>query len=350
MKKRIILLLLLVVFMLSLTSCDTSIKEYFEYRNDKLGKKQPDISYTLTIEKSDFENEVATRLEQNGIIVSAIRFLGFVKETYPDFVWYNGVYDLTADMSYEEICQKLQDASCRIEYVKFTVPEGKNIRGIAKIVEEAGICSAAEFIAAADSYDYSHEIINTIKNRDNSKIGYKLEGFLFPATYEFRKDTVTAREVVEEMLTAFENYVTNDVITKAQEMGLDVNELVSFASVIQAEAFTKESMQYISSVFWNRLNSDYKRFESDPTTTYAKSLSELAHYSEAMKNAYDTYKCVGTPIGPINCPGMDTINAVVNPADTDYFYFITDSEGNFYYNKTYAEHVADCYATGLWKR
>ena len=141
-----------------------------------------------------------------------------------------------------------------------------------------------------------------------------------------------------------------DVIAKAQNMGLDMNELISFASVIQAEAFTKESMQYISSVFWNRLNSDYKRFESDPTTTYAKSLSELAHYREAMKNAYDTYKCVGTPVGPINCPGMDTINAVVNPADTDYFYFITDSEDNFYYNKTYAEHVADCYATGLWKR
>ncbi len=349
MKKRIVLLLMTVLMMLSLTSCNR-ISNYFEYRNDKLGKKQPDISYTLTIEKSDFENEVAVRLEENGIIVSAVRFLGYVKEEYPDFVWYNGVYDLTADMSYEEICAKLQDASCRIEYVKFTVPEGKTVRDIASIVEKAGICTADEFLAAADSYDYDHDIIKTIQTRDASKIGYKLEGYLFPATYEFRKDTVTPREVVEEMLTAFENYMTKDVIQKAETMGLDINELISFASVIQAEAFTKESMQYISSVFWNRLNSDYKRFESDPTMFYAKDLSVLPHFTQEMKNAYDTYKCVGTPVGPINCPGMDTINAVVNPADTDYFYFITDSEGNFYYNKTYAEHVADCYATGLWKR
>ena len=349
MKKRIILLLMIALMMLSLTSCNR-ISNYFEYRNDKLGKKQPDISYTLTIEKSDFENEVAVRLEENGIIVSAVRFLGYVKEEYPDFVWYNGVYDLTADMSYKEICAKLQDASCRIEYVKFTVPEGKTVRDIASIVEKAGICTADEFLAAANSYDYDHDIIKTIQTRDASKIGYKLEGYLFPATYEFRKDTVTPREVVEEMLTAFENYVTKDVIQKAETMGLDINELISFASVIQAEAFTKESMQYISSVFWNRLNSDYKRFESDPTMFYAKDLSVLPHFTQEMKNAYDTYKCVGTPVGPINCPGMDTINAVVNPADTDYFYFITDSEGNFYYNKTYAEHVADCYATGLWKR
>lgn len=350
MKKRIILLLLLVVLIAVGIFGGIKVKNYLPYYYDKVGKKQPDISYTLTIEKSDFENEVAIRLEKNGIIISAIRFLGYVKETYPDFVWYNGVYDLTADMSYEEICQKLQDATCRIEYVKFTVPEGKTVREIASIVEKAGICTASEFLAAADSYDYEHDIIKTIKNRDNSKIGYKLEGFLFPATYEFRKDTVTPRAVVEQMLTAFENYVTQDVIKKAEDMGLDINELVSFASVIQAEAFTKESMQYISSVFWNRLGSDYKRFESDPTMFYAKDLSELAHFTQDMRNAYDTYKCVGTPIGPINCPGMDTINAVINPADTDYFYFITDSEGNFYYNKTYAEHVADCYATGLWKR
>ena len=173
MKKRIILLLMIALMMLSLTSCNR-ISNYFEYRNDKLGKKQPDISYTLTIEKSDFENEVAVRLEENGIIVSAVRFLGYVKEEYPDFVWYNGVYDLTADMSYKEICAKLQDASCRIEYVKFTVPEGKTVRDIASIVEKAGICTADEFLAAANSYDYDHDIIKTIQTRDASKIGYKL--------------------------------------------------------------------------------------------------------------------------------------------------------------------------------
>lgn len=350
LKILIILGILLVLLGIAAWIAWLIISPRLPYYYDEKGIDQPDTVYTLTIEKQDFENEVALRLEDNGIIISATRFLGYLNENYPDFVWYNGVYTVSADMPYSELCEKLQNPEQRIEYVKFTVPEGKNIRGIAKIVADSGLCTAEEFIAAADSYDYDYSIMADLKARDQSKIGYKLEGFLFPATYEFRKDTVTPHEIVDQMLSAFCGYVTEDVVARAAEMGLDVNQLVSFASVIQAEAFTKESMEYISSVFWNRLNSSYKRFESDPTTTYSKSLSELPHYTKAMKEAYDTYKCTGAPVGPINCPGMDTINAVLNPADTNYLYFITDSENNFYYNETYAEHVADCYATGLWKK
>ena len=133
---------------------------------------------------------------------------------------------------------------------------------------------------------------------------------------------------------------------------MNVNELISFGSVVQAEAFNKESMTYVSSVFWNRLNSNHTRLlQSDPTTTYAESLKVLDHYSIAMKNAYDTYTCVGIPVGPTNCPGMDVINAVLNPADTDYFYFVTDKNGEFYYNETYQGHnktIRSLVNKGLW--
>ncbi len=350
MKKKIIIVLVLLIVIAVGIFGGIKIKDYLPFYFDKTGKNQPDISYTLTIEKKDFENEVATRLQNEGIIISAVRFLGYIHETYPDFVWYNGTYNLTADMSYEEICQKLQNPDTKIEYVKFTVPEGKNIIGVANIVEKSGLCTKEEFLKAADSYDYDYAFVRDLKERDQNKIGYKLEGFLFPATYEFRKDTTTAKDIVNQMLSAFTGYVTEDVIAKADKMGLSVNELITFASVIQAEAFSKESMANISSVFWNRLNSSYTRLESDPTKTYAKSLADLPHYSDAMFAAYDTYKCSGLPVGPTNCPGMDTINAVLNPNDTPYFYFVTDADGNFYYNETYAEHVSDCYAIGLWKK
>ncbi len=350
MKKKIILVVVLLLVVAGGIFGGIKIKNYLPFYFDKTGKNQPDINYTLTIEKSDFENEVAIRLENEGIIVSAVRFLGFIHEKYPDFVWYNGTYDLTADMSYEQLCQKLQNPDKKIEYVKFTVPEGKNIIGVANIVEKSGLCTKEEFLAAADSYDYDYAFVKDLKERDSKKIGYKLEGYLFPATYEFRKDITTAKDIVNKMLSAFTGYVTEDIVAKADKMGLTVNELITFASVIQAEAFTKESMANISSVFWNRLNSSYTRLESDPTKTYAKSLKDLSHYSQAMFDAYDTYVCSGLPAGPTNCPGMDTINAVLNPNNTPYFYFVTDADGNFYYNKTYAEHVADCYAIGLWKR
>ncbi len=350
MKKKIAIVVVLAVLVAGGIFAGIKIKNYLPFYFDKTGKNQPDTQYTLVIEKSDFENEVAIRLQEQGIIVSAVRFLGYIHENYPDFVWYNGTYDVSADMSYEQLCKKLQNPDKKIEYVKFTVPEGKNIIGVANIVEKSGLCTKEEFLAAADSYDYDYAFIDVLKARDQSKVGYKLEGYLFPATYEFRKDTVTPEEIVNQMLSAFSGYVTESTIAKAEELGLDVNELITFASVIQAEAFSKESMEYISSVFWNRLGSSYTRLESDPTKTYAKSLQSLDHYSQAMFNAYDTYACAGLPVGPTNCPGMDTINAVLNPAETPYFYFVTDADGNFYYNETYAEHVADCYAIGLWKR
>ena len=350
MKKKIIAVVVLLVVVAVGIYGGIRIKNYLPYYFDKNGINQPDTEYTLTIEKSDFENEVAVRLQQEGIIVSAIRFLGFIHENHPDFTWYNGIYSLTADMTYEEICQKLQNPDQKIEYVKFTVPEGKNIIGVANIVEKSGLCTKDEFLKAADSYDYDYAFVKELAERDQSKIGYKLEGFLFPATYEFRKDTATAKDIVNQMLSAFTGYVTDDIIAKANDMGLSVNELITFASVIQVEAFSQESMANISSVFWNRLNSSYTRLESDPTKMYAESLSGLPHYSKAMFDAYDTYACAGLPVGPTNCPGMNTINAVLNPNDTPYFYFVTDADGNFYFNKTYAEHVNDCYAIGLWKR
>lgn len=354
--KKLVITLIVVAIVVTAVAVGASLawkkvsRDFLPYYFDERGIRQPDKVLTFTVEKQHFERDIANMLKQGGIVVSEQRFLDYINEHHPDFVAYNGVYTVSADMSFEELVQKLKNPDMRIEYVKVTVPEGKNVRGIAAIMEQNGICTADEFIAAADSYEYDSPIIAHLALRDNTNIGYKLEGFLFPATYEFRKDTVTAQVVVKEMLDTFSEYVTDDIITAAANKGLSVNQLVSFASVIQAEAFTKESMANISSVFWNRYNSSYKRFESDPTTTYAKSLEGLPHYTKAMREAYDTYVCVGPPVGPINCPGMDTINAVINPTQTNYFYFITDSENNFYFNETYKEHVADCYATGLWKR
>lgn len=325
---------------------------YLPYFFDRNGISQQDKEYTLTIDKSDFENEVAAKLEKEGIIVSSARFLGYLHEKHPDFVWYNGEYIVNANMSYKELCEKLQNPDTRLEYVKFTVPEGKTVVGISKIVEKSGLCTAKEFLKAADSYDYEFKFMDELKNRDQKLVGYKLEGYLFPATYEVRKDTATPEGIVQQMLSAFEDYMTDEYVNKAKEKGLSVNELVTFGAIIQGEAFSKESMANISSVFWNRLNSpNYARLESDPTMFYKDTLKLLDNYSDEMAKAYSTYSCYGLPIGPTNCPGMDVIKAVLEPSDTDYFYFVTDSNGKFYYNKTLSGHnstIRELKNKGIW--
>ena len=175
---------------------------------------------------------------------------------------------------------------------------------------------------------------------------------MFPATYEFRANTVTAREIVDKMLKTFQDYVTADMITAAKEMGLSVNEFISLASVIQAEAFSTESMSGVAGVFWNRLNSKSMRLlQSDPTTNYAKSLKTLPDYSDEMRAAYDTYKCIGLPVGPTNCPGVEALKAVLTPEESDYYYFVTDKNGKFYFNKTLADHnetIRDLKSRDMW--
>ena len=355
MKKRIALMIIAVFVIVAAVGSVIVIpklKSYLPYYYDKMGKKQEDLPYTLTIDKTDFENEVASELQENGVIYSAVRFLNYIKEKHPNFVWYNGIYHLNANMSYDELCEKLKTPDEKINYVKFVVPEGKNIRGIASIVEKSGLCTAEEFLAAADSYDYDYSFIDELKKRDADLIGYKLEGYLFPATYEFRADMVTPKEIVDKMLETFSEYVTQDMINKAADMGLSLNEFISLGSVVQAEAFSKESMGGVSSVFWNRLKSTrMKRLQSDPTTTYAKGLNELSQYSTAMKEAYDTYSCIGVPVGPINCPGIDVLNAVLNPDESPYYYFVTDKNGKFYFNKSLNDHnrtIRSLVNQGLW--
>jgi len=354
-KKTIILILIMAALLLILVGglfVIPKIKSYIPYYKDKMGIDQQDLPYTLTIEKTDFENEVVKRLAENDVVVSSVRFLNYIKTKYPDFVWYNGVYHLNANMSYEELCQALMKPDEEINYVKLVVPEGKTVAAIAKLVEEAGLCAEQEFLSAADHYDYPYDFLKELKERNQKTIGYKLEGYLFPATYEFRADTVTAAEIVESMLKAFNDYVTDDMIKSAQNMGLSLNEFVSLASVVQAEAFSTDSMAGVAGVFWNRLNSKGMRMlQSDPTTNYAKSLSSLANYSTEMKNAYDTYKCIGLPVGPTNCPGVDALKAVLNPEKSDYYYFVTDKNGNFYFNETLNEHnktIRSLVNQGLW--
>ncbi|MBQ8894168.1 MAG: endolytic transglycosylase MltG [Clostridia bacterium] len=356
MKKKTIFLIGIAVFLLFVViGCIIlvpKIKGYLPYYYDKNGKNQEDKPYTLTIEKTDFENEVAAELAENGIICSSARFLNYIKENYPNFVWYNGIYHLNANMSYKELCEALSEPDEKLDYVKFVVPEGKTVREIAKIVAESGLCTEEEFLAAADSYDYDYSFVNELKKRDQSLIGYKLEGYLFPATYEFRADTVTSHEIVNKMLKTFSEYITDEMFSKAGTLGLSLNEFITFGSVVQAEAFGKDSMVKVSSVFWNRLNSnDMRLLQSDPTTNYAQSLNDLERYSADMKRAYDTYSCIGLPVGPTNCPGIDVLNAVLAPEETDYFYFVTDKNGNFYFNKTLADHnrtIKSLVSQGLW--
>lgn len=242
--------------------------------------------------------------------------------------------------------------------VKVTFPEGFTVIDIAKRLEENGVCSAEEFLTVCNTPYDGIEIENA------SDRVFLLEGYIFPDTYEFYLDC-DAESVLKKFINNYNSKVTAEIKSKAQALGYTMDEMLTLASIIQKECDEDiAECANVSSVFHNRLKSpSFPKLQSDVTTFYIK--RGLADYlgwqndvslenqnAEVQKymQLYSTYYCNGLPAGPICNPGIKAITAAVSPADTDYYYFLTDTKmENFYYASTLAEHNVNGKKAGLIK-
>ncbi|MBQ9531121.1 MAG: endolytic transglycosylase MltG [Eubacterium sp.] len=313
---------------------------YFGYSvitNDINGKNQSSDEYTLVITKNDFEYEIGKKLYDNKIVVFDSLWTSWMSKHYPDFTYINGEYKLTADMSYEEIAKKLQNPDISHKTVKVAIPEGYNAMEIAKTLEENNICKADEFLEVCKSKEgFEYDWIKDIP--DDELIAYPLEGFLFPATYDFAMNS-DPKGIADAMLGTFDKRISDKWTKFCDENYMTVFELINLSSVVQEEAFGPESAGNIASVFINRLNKGAK-LQSDVTYFYARDLRDEQGFSQKVYDSYYTYRCEGLPSGPISNPGEEIINAVVNHPDTDYLYFFSDLKKEFHFAKDYDEFVA----------
>ena len=309
---------------------------YTAAMNDINGKNQTDTEYTLVVEKQDFEYEIGKKLAAEGIVMNDTLWSNWMTSHYPDFEYINGEYKLTADMSYEEIAKKLQNPDISHKTVKVAIPEGYNVMEIAKALEKNGICSGADFLEVCKKKDgFDYDFLNSVP--EDKDVGYQLEGFLFPATYDLAKNS-EAKDVANEMLKAFNARYNEKMDKFCKEHDMTLYELITLSSVVQEEAFTNESAANIASVFMNRLEKGSK-LQSDVTYFYARDLRDEYGFSQKVYDAYYTYRCEGLPAGPISNPGMDIINATINYPKTDYLYFFSDLNKEFHFAKTYEEFV-----------
>ena len=223
--------------------------------------------------------------------------------------------------------------------VKITVPEGYTALKIGWRLEELGICSTDDFIKAIENYDLSsREILSSLAKAEN--ICFKLEGYLFPATYTFKKNT-DAKVVIDKMLDTFEQKFTSDMIKRATEMGYSVHDILTVASIIEKEAFTEEQRGLVSSTIYNRLNKNM-RLQYDVTINYCEKVIKLQYPDkfDFYKFHYNGYRCDGLIAGPICNPGIESINAALYPEQTDYLYFVIDTEEPHHhaFTASYEEH------------
>ena len=315
--------------------------------NDMLAVGADTTECTVTVPEGADTDFVADLLEKEGLIKQKWFFKLYAGITKASYRF--GTYKLKTDMDYEALITYMSSNTMRTDIVKVTFPEGFNVEQIAKRLEENNVCKAEDFIKAVNTAPLDNKYVKALDNVSDR--AYRLEGYLFPDTYQFylNEDPVT---VVKKFLNeGFGARITAEIIAKADELGFTVDQMMTLASIIQKEALT-EDMKMISGVFQNRLKSkDLRRLQSDPTFWYPYAnaeavppdkiaeLSQPGKYGDKIGGKYNTYEVEGLPIGPICNPGLDAIRAVINPKNSNYLYFVVDINGKPYYAATYSQHL-----------
>ncbi|MDD2533846.1 MAG: endolytic transglycosylase MltG [Eubacteriales bacterium] len=230
--------------------------------------------------------------------------------------------------------------------VSVTIPEGYTLVDICKLLEKKGVQTFYHTFSAAINGDYPNYAFTEV-SRNTANRCYTLEGYLFPDTYIFH--------VGEKPVNIWAKFLSNTNAVLASYTpypGMTMDQVLTLASLIEEEAFTGDTRATVSSVLHNRLK-DGQRLELDKTINYIEwYIKPLIRSSDsttinAYNSFYNTYKCAALPAGPITNPGRLAIEAALNPAATDYRYFVTDEAGNYYYAVTWEQHQANLVTVGL---
>ncbi|MBP0983671.1 MAG: endolytic transglycosylase MltG [Oscillospiraceae bacterium] len=322
---------------------------------DYTGMAKRNHEADIVIDSSMNIDDIAETLHENGIIEMPWLFKTYINFADKAEGFLDGEYTVNSGMSYSNIITLLQTRRSYTNTVTIMIPEGYNAHQIGALLEENLVCRAEDFEkyyrTKLDKYDFEEQIEVTDERF------YALEGYLFPDTYNFyviddlpdkpdMDTTEYAKQAAEKMYSNFENKITKDMYARAKELGMTFDQVITLASIIQKEGTNEDNMANISSVFHNRLGNmyEYPHLQSDTTEYYIQDCimpkipANSSGLYENIINAYDTYTCEGLPAGPICSPGLEAINAALYPAETDYYYFLSSSDGVFYFASTIEKH------------
>jgi UPF0755 protein len=274
-------------------------------------------------------SRVAARLERAGLVRDARVAAGVARLRGFSTRLHAGEFALSPSMSPLELFQQI--ASGQVVTYPVVVPEGYDVASIALRLESAGLVDAASFTALTRDAALVREL---------GLPGPTLEGYLFPETYRFPRRP-DPREVARAMVAQFFAAWT-PLAPAAERRGLTLHEVVTLASIVEKETGVPEERPLIASVFANRLARSM-RLESDPTVIYGIEVFDgnlRRRHLEDTGNVYNTYQIKGLPPGPIASPGAAALRAVVEPAKSDYLYFVSQNDGSHVFSRTYREHLA----------
>ncbi len=326
-KFRLAFIVLAVITLFSFLYYDDGLKPKNKEKNKEVIRVE--LPFGSSVES------IAKQLEYKGVIKNSFIFRLYSKLQGLNGNYKAGIYYLDSGLDVKEIGEILQHGKGFVEILRFTIPEGFEVRMIVDRLVELGLGEKDRYEEIINNHPYDYYFL-----KETPENAIPLEGYLFPDTYEVYKET-KEEDILKRMLDRFDHVFIEEYKNRAQELNMSVNEVITLASIIEREAKADNERKIVSSVFHNRLKT---RMLLGSCATVQYVLMErkdvLLNKDLEIDSPYNTYKHLGLPPGPIASPGKKSIEAALYPDDTEYLYFVAEKDGTHYFSKTFAEHLA----------
>ncbi|MGM9658077.1 MAG: endolytic transglycosylase MltG [Eubacteriales bacterium] len=326
--------------------------------NDVFALVNSDAQATITVTADTTLGEIADSLAEQGVIRYPWLFNLYCKYYSDDEIaLIEGEYTFSDSQNYSNILYSVTHENIVRTTVRVTIPEGYTVDNIIDLLVEKNVGTREGFVDAINNYPYKHEFVKLLDEMGySSDRKYRLEGYLYPDTYEFYTDSaeyLVINKILNNFSARFWDYYDEDYRSDIESLGMTFDDIVTLASMIQAEAKYIIDYECVSYVFHNRLShpNTFPYLQSDATVQYFLDEREQELTQEALDtdNPYNTYLYEGLPPGAICNPGLDALESAIYPSAPlnnsgkviDAYYFVSDNAGNTYYSATLAGHEAN---------
>lgn len=301
----------------------------WRWANDVLGLNRPDETVEIVINDTDDLDDIAQTLKEAGAIEYEWLFKLYCKFSGSEHYFDRGIYTINLTYDYHALVNNLMASAGSRETVTLMIREGSDSYEIFDLLEKNGVCSREKLEQAAADYEFDYDFLKKLPYGASNR----LEGYLFPDTYEFYLMD-EPEEVLDRFLRNFNARLSEDDLAAIKESGYTMRQILTLASIVEEEAANDEERPKVASVMFNRLNNwEVPHLGMDSTIFYGAKLMGTT-FSTELDSPYNTYLYPGIPAGPICNPGLNSIRAVLHPDETEYYYFATgiDNINHFFDN------------------
>lgn len=312
----------------------------WRWAGDVLALNKEPLTASVTITEGESLGDVTAELKEKGLVKYGYLFQLFASFTHKAEKITAGSYELSTVMDYSALLNNISSTSAYRETVTVTIPEGYTVEEIFKLMENKGVCSYNDLLKVAQEETFDFDFLKDVKTTKEKR----LEGYLFPDTYEFYKGA-DAKNVINTMLKNFDERFDSKMEAEMQLLGYSKNDIIIMASIIEKETDGGDQRN-IASVLQNRLKNTWATpkgyLQVDSTIQYLlkERKKKLTDKDLEIDSPYNTYKNPGLPIGPICNPGLTAIQAALEPNQTNYYYFMLGKDGTTHFFDTEAAFLA----------